>query len=134
MDGDAGPVLARNQRTPAVGKGFGQHWHHLVGKIGRIAAPVGVPVQGVAGAHVPGDVGDGDQQMPATGIFLVRVRLRPHRVVEIAGVGAVDGDQRQGAKIVTVFCRRRAGSGGLLFRLGRKTGWQVVIDQGDNRR
>ena len=51
-----------------------------------------------------GDVGDGDDQ-PVAG----RSGFGEDRVVEIARVGAVDGDQREGAQ---VFPPRRVGRAG----------------------
>ena len=76
---------------------LGQHRHDAVGEIDRVAALARGAVERVARAHVPGDVGDRDERMPAAGAR--RIGLGPDRIVEIAGVGAVDGDQRHSAQI-----------------------------------
>ena len=92
----AGPRCG-HQRAPVVGQRLGQHRHDAVGEIDRVAAPVGGAVERLVGPHVPGDVGDGDQQAPAAG--MVRVGLGEHRVVEVARILAVDGDQRRVAQV-----------------------------------
>src|SRR3546814_7892731 len=51
-------------------------------------------------SHVVGDVGDGHQQVPAAGILRIVVGLGEDGIVEIARIGAVDGDQRQVAQIL----------------------------------
>ena len=80
-------------------------------------------------AHVPGDVGDGDQQPPAAG--MVRVGLGEHRVVEIACVLAVDGDQRHLAQVEAVAHRRRLGAFGLVERGLGELDRDVVGGDGD---
>ena len=46
------------------------------------------------------DVGDGDVQRPA-----VAVRLRMHRIVMVARVGGIDGDQRQVPQVLPTLER-----------------------------
>ena len=76
-----------------------QHRHHAVGEIGAVAALEGFPVQRRAGRDVMGDIGDGDQRDMTAGIGGIVIRPRPHRIVMVAGVGRIDGDQRDGAQI-----------------------------------
>ena len=73
------PVLARQQRAPVVGQRLGQHRHDPVGEIDRGAAAVGGAVERLVGPHVPGDVGDGDQQAPAARMVADRARRTPRR-------------------------------------------------------
>ena len=49
------------------------------------------------GPHVPGDIGDGDERVPAA--LMRGIGLGPDGIVEIARVGAVDGDERHLAQI-----------------------------------
>ena len=51
-------------------------------------------VERLTRSHVMGDIGDGDDQAEAAGI-----RFGEHRVVEVARVLAVDGDQRDVAQV-----------------------------------
>ena len=59
--------------------------------------------------HVGGDVGDGDPADPAARVARVVVRFGEHRVVVVAGVGRVDGDQRDLAQVGALA---QASSGG----------------------
>ena len=127
-------VLAGSQRADAVGQGFGQHRDDAIGEIATVAAPIGLAVQRRAGPHIVGDVGDGDDQVPTAAIGRVAVRRRPHRVVEVARIGAVNGDQRDIAQVGAVG---QAGHGhgrrfveGRRRKLGRNPG-TVERDQTD---
>ena len=119
------PVLLRHQRAPVVGERLGQHGHDPVGEIDRGAAAVGGAVERLVGPHVPGDVGDGDQQAPAAG--MVRVGLGEHRVVEVARVLAVDGDQRRVAQVEPLAQRAaRARSASSSAAGGNSTGMSLA--------
>ena len=131
VDGEARPVLARHQRAPAVGQVLRQHRHDAVGEVDRVAAAQGLAVERAARPDVPGDVGDGDQQVPAAAVVGVGVRLGPDRVVEVAGVLAVDGDQRNLAQVLPVAERRRPGGGRLGQGGVRKSRRDVVVLDGD---
>ena len=87
------PVQPFLERTKIGRELLGQHRHHPVGEIGAVAAFQGLPVQGRAGGDIMGHIGDGDQDLMSA-IF---GRRRPHRIVMVAGVRRVDGDQRNGA-------------------------------------
>ena len=129
------PVLLRDQRAPVVGERLGQHGHDPVGEIDRGAAAVGGAVERLVVPHVPGDVGDGDQDAPAAG--MVRVGLGEHRVVEVAGVLAVDRDQRRVAQVEALAQGGGAGALGLLQRRRRELDRDVVgrdRDQADGAR
>ena len=90
---------------------------------------VGGAVERLVVAHVPGDVGDGDQQAPAAG--MVGIGLGEHRVVEVARILAVDGDQRHVAQVEPVAQRRRLGALGLVERGLRELDRDVVGGDGD---
>ena len=129
MNGEAGALLARPQRAQPVGQRLRQHRHHAVGKIDRIAALARIPVERFIGAHIMGDVGDGDEDMPAARIVRVAVGLGPYGIVEIARVDAVDGDQRHGAQIAALAERWRAGGGGGGERgVGELGGDEIGVD------
>ncbi len=61
------------------------------------------------------------------------IALRPDRVVEIAGVGAVDRDQRQRAQVLpAVWCYRQRGQG-LAFGGRRERDRQIEAVRGHHR-
>ena len=90
------------QATDAVGQRFGQHRDRPVGKVDAGGAGVGLLVQCRVRANVMGDVGDGDEKLVAAALAAY-----VDRVVEIAGVFAVDGDDGQIAQVFAPgdFCR-----------------------------
>ncbi len=130
LDGEAGAIHAGLQRAQLIRQRLGQHRDDAIGKIDRIAAPLGLTVEGAAGPHIPGDVGDRDDEVPAAAVLWVEVRLGPHRVVEIAGVAAVDRDQRDIAQIGSSGRGDRQCRLGFGERRGRKFGRDVI---GGNR-
>jgi hypothetical protein len=67
-------------------------------------------------AHIPRDIGDGDQQAPAARVFRCRIGRGENRVIEITCVFAVDGDQRHVAQVLAPIEGDRAGGVGFLFR------------------
>ena len=90
------PVLVRAQAAQAVAQGGRQHGLHRRGEIPGIAARQGFGIQRRARAHIMAHVGDGHTQEPApagTGLHL-------QGVVEVTGIGAVDGHQRQRAHVL----------------------------------
>src|SRR6266436_2564622 len=107
VDGEAGSVGAGFERAELVRQRLGQHRDDTVGEIDRVAAPHGFAVECRAGTYVPGDVGYRHDEMPATAISRVGIRLGPHRVVEVASLAAVDGDQRDIAQISSAGQGRR---------------------------
>src|SRR3546814_11927681 len=78
-----------------------------------------------------GDIGDGDQEVPAAGVLGVVVGLGEDGVVEVARVGAVDGDQRDIAQVLAAAERCRGGSLGLVDGLLREFAEQAVLVQRD---
>ncbi len=131
IDGEAGAIDSRLQRAQLVRQGLGQHRHDAIGEIDRIAAPLGFAVERAAGPHIPGDVGDRDEEMPAAGIGRVGIGLGPYRIVEIAGVAAVDRDQGQVAQIGAPGRADRQRRLGLADRRRRKLGREV--ERGDRQ-
>ena len=92
--GEAGPLLAFAQRTEIVGNALGQHRHDAIGEIDGIAADARLAVERRAGAHIGGDIGDGDDDLDAAFIRRIVIGLGPHRIVMIARVRRIDGDER----------------------------------------
>ena len=81
-----------------------------------------------------GDVGDGDDEAEAARVGRILVGCGPDRVVEVARVGTVDGDQGKGAQVLARAQGDRFGAGclieGLLGEVDRD-GVGVNRDQAD---
>ena len=81
-------LLVRPQRTEFVAEPFGQHRHGAVDQIDRRAARFGFGVDHRTRPHVVRHVGDMDAHLPhAVADFADR-----QRVVEVLGVGRIDGE------------------------------------------
>ncbi len=106
------------QRAQIVGDALGQHRHHAVGEIDRIAAHERLAVERRAGRDVMSDVGDGDGDDEAACVAGAVVRRGMHRVVMILGVGRIDGDERQAAPILAAGELRRLCAVRLTQRVG----------------
>src|SRR5690606_31318146 len=90
-------------------------------KVHAGAALEGVVVQRRPGRDVVTDVGDGDQQPPCRPLALLGADVdghAEHRIVEIARVLAVDGDEGQVAQVDPALEFARLDGGGQLGRLG----------------
>ncbi len=111
--GQAQTVLVGLQRAEPVGQDFRQHRDHAIRKIDRGRPQQGFLVKPAAGLHVTGDVRDGHHQPPtapiATGV---------HRIVEIPGIRAVDGHQRQVPQILAARVQALRHPGAEPLRLG----------------
>ena len=112
--------LARHQRAEIVGDALGQHRHHAIGEIHRIAARQRVTVQRRARPHIEGDVGDRDMDDVAALVVRIGIGRGMHRVVMILGVGRIDGDERQLAPVLAALQRRRLRFLGLAHRATAK--------------
>ena len=91
---EAQPVDPGLERADAVGERLGQHRDHVAGEIHAGGAQLRLVVQRLLRAHVMRDVGNGHHQPEP-----VAVGLAVHGVVEVLGVLAVDGHQRQLAQV-----------------------------------
>ena len=116
MHREARAVLTGSEGTKIVRQSLGQHRHHPVRQIDRVAALISALVQRVPRPDVMGDIGDGDDEVPAALIRRVRIGLRPYGVVEIPGVLIVDGDQRQLTQIGAIAKGRGLSAFGLIKR------------------
>ena len=94
----AEPLDIRVQRAQAVGELFRQHRNHPARKIHAGGAVVSVDVDGAAGFHVMAHVGNRDQKTPTLAAPDLG-RFAVHGVVKVAGVFAIDGDQRDVGQI-----------------------------------
>ncbi len=88
------PVHQGVDGAEAVGQHLRQHGDDTIGEIHRVAALLAFMVQRRARQHVMGDVGDRHQH-PEN----VALGFAIHRIVEIPGILAVDGDQRRAAQV-----------------------------------
>ena len=83
--------------------------------------------------HIGGDIGDGDGDAEAAAIGRVVVGLGVDSVIMVAGIGRIDGDERQPGQIVAAA----SGGGPKLRRLGqhrrRKLVGDGVLVNGDER-
>ena len=132
---EAGPVDAVDQRAEIAREAVGEHRHDAVGEVGGVAAAAGLAVQRAVGADVGGDVGDGDPDDVAAGVGGVVVRLGADRVVVVAGIRWVDGDEGEGAQVLALAEGRRAG--GVGFRqhgVGKGVGDAVLVDRDQRHR
>ena len=107
------PHLPLLQRANVRRQFFGQHRYDSIGEINAVAARLGLAVELGAGPHVETDVGNRDDCVPSA----VAVRLGPDRVIMIARVGRIDGDDRQMRQVFPVPQRLRRNSMCLVDRL-----------------
>ena len=86
---------------------FRQHRNDAVGKIYRRGARPRLLVQKTAHSHVVAHIGDRDDEPPAAAAHGFGV----HRIIEVLGILAIDGDQRQIAQIFAAanVCSRDVG-------------------------
>jgi len=104
-------VDVRVQRAQAVAELLRQHRDHAPREVHRGRAALRLSVDDAARLDVVADIGDGHQQAP---LAPPRVhRLGVHSIVEVAGVLAIDGDQRHVAQVDPV------GQIGIAHRLGQ---------------
>eukprot|EP00659_Diplonema_papillatum_P018894 gene18893-biopygen19134 len=87
----------RVQGAQSVGQLLRQHRDDALGEVHRVAAHLGFVVQGRTDLHVAGHVGNRDEQLPAAGeqAQFARLGFTVDRIVEVAGIFAVNGDERQ---------------------------------------
>ena len=124
-------VLVGIQRAQPVAELLRQHRNHAPREIDRGRALVGIVVQRLAGLHVVAYVGNGDDQAPAVrrrplGLATDRDRLAVHGIVEIPGVLAIDGDQRDVGQIDALSLVGRPHLVGQLGRLRQRLGREAV--------
>ena len=84
------PVHVGAQRAQFVGQFWWQHWQNGVRQIHRGCPSRCSVVKGGAGAHIVGHISDGYPERTSS--------IRFHQtdgIVEILGIGRVDGDQRE---------------------------------------
>ena len=118
--------LARHQRAEIVGDALGQHRHHTVGEIHRVAARQRVTVERPAGPYIKGDVSNRHMDDVAVPIAWIRIGRGMHRVVMIFRVGRIDGDERQIAPVLAAFQRGRL-SGRGFAQGGRREGLRNFV-------
>ena len=93
--GESQPQHALVQAADAVGQLLGQHGHHLIGVVDAGSAVKGLVVQLGAGLDVVGNIRNVHAQLKAA----VRGLGQADGIVDILGLGAVDGKNGQGAQI-----------------------------------
>ena len=112
--------LARHQRAQIVGDALGQHRHHAIREIHRVAARQRVAVERRTRPHIEGDVGDRDMDDVAALVVRIGIGLGMDRVVMVLGVGRIDGDERQVAPVLAALQRGGLCLLGLAQRGGRE--------------
>ena len=103
------------ERAQAIGQFFGQHRNHAARKIDAGGAVVGVNVNRTAGFHVMADICNSDQQTPTLAAPHFG-RLAIDRIIKVARVFTVNGDQRNIGQVNTAQLVSRAD------RIGQGTG------------
>src|ERR1700730_5527707 len=85
----------------AVAQAFGQHRDHAVWKINAVSTPAGFAIEWAVAIHISRNIGNVTSESPAR---LRRVDLvHMNRVVKIARVIRVDGDNEFFSQILTAF-------------------------------
>ena len=121
--------MIRVQRTQAVGEFLRQHRDDAAREVDRGRALVGVFIQRLTRLDVVADVGDCHQQPPAVKRRLAAAtlkRLAVDRVVKVARVFAVDGDQRDIAQVDAMFAVDRPQLVGQRRSLGQRLGRKAM--------
>ena len=103
MTGKHRAILTRAQRAFVGRQGMWQHRNDTVGEIDAVAALRRFTVERAPGADIVTDIGNGDDGLEATWVFRVVIRCRPDRIVEIACITRIDGDDRQMAQVFAMF-------------------------------
>ena len=129
----AGAILALAQAAEAVGQHLRQHRLHAVGKVDAVGLLAGRLVERGVRSHVGRDIGDGHPDDPAAGVFRVVVGLGEDRVVVVARVGGVDGDEGDVAQVLAAGQGRRLGRRGFGLGGGGEAGGDAVGMDGDQR-
>ena len=96
-------ILALLERADIGTQHFGQHGHDAVGEIDRIAAFARLAVKRAGWADVKRYIGDCDHRLEAA----LPVRFGPDRIVMVARIGGVDGDNGQVAEVFALVCAQR---------------------------
>ena len=91
VTGHSGAVDALFQRADISREHLGQHRHHAVGEIDRVAALPRLAVEMATGADVEADIGNRDHRVEPA----LPVELGPDRVIMVARVSRIDRDNRQ---------------------------------------
>ena len=94
------------QRAQAVGQFFGQHGNDATRKIHAGGAIIGININRRAVVHVMAYIGNRDQQTPTfNGGFAPALsgRFTVHRIVKVARIFTVDGDQRNVGQVNPVL-------------------------------
>jgi len=114
------------QAAQAVGQGLREHGLDRGREVVGVGPLARLLVQGAAHAHVVGDVGDGHPQAVARS-----VALDIDGVVEIPGLGPVDGHEGQVAQVLAalevVLAGQRGQKLGLVQDLGREVQGNLVV-------
>ena len=127
--GECRAVLRLAQGAEIVGDALGQHGHDAVGEIDRVAARPGLAVHRGAGRHVGRDVRDGDGDDPAALVGRIVVRRGVDGVVMVLGRLGVDGEEGEGAPVLTLEILALAQADGRSgLRLGQHVGREDMAD------
>ncbi len=108
----AEPLALGQERAHVRGERAGEHRQGAIGQVDRAAAHQRLLVEGSAGLHVLGNVGDAHPHPVA-----VAVALDGDRVVVIARVLRIDGEQRNLAQVLPMLHVAAREAGGHRLRL-----------------
>ena len=119
--GKAQAIDPRRERTQVIRQRGGQHRQHARGEVDRRTAPLRFGIHGTPRPHVVTHVGDRHDEAQAPG-----VRLGIHRIVEIARIVAIDGDERKLAQIHALVRFARIDLVTVRLRLAQRRGRKLV--------
>ena len=114
MAGQHGAVFIFHQAAHVRRQHFRQHRHDAIGEVNAVAAAACRTIERGAGADVEADIGDSDDGAEMARLLVIR--RRPHRIVMVARVGGIDGEERQRAQILAVPQRLAGHALGLVER------------------
>ena len=128
---ETGALLALLQGTQLIGDLFRQHRHDAVREIHRVAAQACFMIEAAAGTHVMRHIGDGHVHDPTAGVARLAIGCRVYRIVMIARIGGIDGDEIEVAQVAASRQRRRLELGNLGQHVGGEFVWNAVRVHGD---
>ncbi len=118
--GETGPRLFLAQRAEVVGNLFRQHGNDAIRKIDRVAALQGLAIERASRAHIVRDIGNRDPGDEATLVPGIIIGLCVNRIVVIAGIDWVDGEEGHLRQVLAALAVKRWQRLGLLHDARRE--------------
>ncbi len=110
MHGQYRPVFTLDQRAQIRRQTFRQHRHDAIGKISRVAAPPRLFVECRAKGHIGRNIGNRHNGLKPAWIARIRIMGGPYRIIVIARIFRVDGNEGHLAQIRAPVHAKRFGA------------------------